>query len=96
MLDENKYINALKEYLGEEGIRYFKHLKGLKGDVFPVLRLNDKTKGGIPVWPVHFREGRQIRNYLNSSFPEIMDELKGYDKFEDWTHNLIDKLILNS
>ena len=95
MLDENKYISGLKEWLGEEGIRYFKHLKGLKGDAFPVLRLNVKTKG-MPVYPVHFREGRQIRNWLSSTYPEIMDELKEWNVFEDWTHDLMNKLVTNS
>jgi hypothetical protein len=94
MLDENKYILGLKEWLGEEGIRYFKHLKGLKGDVFPVLKLNVKTKG-MPVYPVHFREGSQIRNWLSSTYPEIMDELKEWDAFEDWTHDIMNKLVLN-
>ena len=57
---------AFKKWLGEEGIRYFRHLKGLKGTVIPVLKLNYKKKG-ISAYPVHFREGMQIRNWLRES-----------------------------
>ena len=52
---------AFKKWLGEEGIRYFRHLKGLKGTVIPVLHTN-----GIP-WAVHYREGMQIRNWLRKN-----------------------------
>lgn len=44
-------MNSFKNWLGDEGIRYFRHLKGLKGTVIPVLHTN-----GIP-WAVHYREG---------------------------------------
>ena len=57
---------AFKEWLGEDGIRYFKHLKGLKGTVVPVLKLNYKKKG-MPSYPVHLREGMQIRNWLRGN-----------------------------
>ena len=53
---------AFKKWLGEEGIRYFRHLKGLKGTVVPVLG----SKKGMP-WPVHLREGMQIRNWLRGN-----------------------------
>lgn len=56
-------MKTFKEWLGEEGIRYFKHLLGLKKTVIPLLRLNKERKG-VPVHPVHFREGMQIRNWL--------------------------------
>ena len=29
-------MTAFKKWLGEDGIRYFRHLKGLKGTVVPV------------------------------------------------------------
>jgi hypothetical protein len=37
-------IDAVAEYLGEENIRYFKHIRGLKGDINCVLKLNKKKK----------------------------------------------------
>lgn len=55
-------MTAFKKWLGDDGIRYFRHLKGLKGTVIPVLG----SKKGMP-WPVHFREGMQIRNWLREN-----------------------------
>lgn len=62
------------DYLGEENIRYFKHIRGLKGEINTILRLN-RSKKGIPFHPIHLREGMQIRNFLRS-----LDECK------DWHH----------
>lgn len=56
-------MNNFKNWLGESGIKYFRHLEGLKGTVIPVLKLN-ASKKGIPVYPVHLREGIAIRNWL--------------------------------
>lgn len=56
-------MKAFKKWLGEDGIRYFRHLLGLTKTVIPVLHLNEKRKG-IPYHSVHFREGMQIRNWL--------------------------------
>ena len=67
---EQRHIDAIKQYLGEENIRYFRHLKGLKGEVFPTLRLNQKKKL-IPVHPVYLREGMQIRNWMRRVFIEF-------------------------
>lgn len=90
MLNDELYVKALKAWLGEENVRYFKHLKGLKGSVFPVLRLNVERKG-IPVHPVHFREGMHIRNYLREKFPEL-SEMAG-DIMDDYAIKLMEKVI---
>ena len=37
-------MNNFKNWLGESGIKYFRHLKGLKGTVVPVLKLNASKK----------------------------------------------------
>lgn len=58
---------AFKKWLGDDGIRYFRHLKGLKGTVVPVLKLNKEKNAGVPVYPVHYREGMQIRNWLRGN-----------------------------
>lgn len=50
-------------WLGRENVIWFKHIRGLKGGVNTVLKLNYK-KRGIPAHPIHFREGMQIRNFL--------------------------------
>ena len=60
-------MTAFKKWLGEDGIRYFRHLKGLKGTVVPVLNLNKEKNAGIPAWAVHLREGMQIRNWLRGN-----------------------------
>lgn len=85
-----KYVTSLIQWLGEENVRYFKHLKGLTGQVFPVLKLNNERKG-IPVHPVHLREGMQIRNYLRKTFVEL-SEIDG-DLFDDYTVYLMEKVI---
>lgn len=91
MLKEEEYVKALKQWLGEENIRYFKHLKGLKGEVFPVLKLNYNKKG-IPAHPVHFREGMKIRNFLRKTFPEL-SEMNG-NVMDEYAVNLMEKVIL--
>lgn len=90
MLNDELYVKTLKIWLGEENVRYFKHLKGLKGSVFPVLKLNMDRKG-LPAYPVHFREGMQIRNYLRTKFPEL-SEMAG-DILDDYTVELMEKVI---
>jgi hypothetical protein len=50
-------------WLGDEGRRFFRHCLGLTGTVSPVLKLDEGRKH-IPVHPVHFREGMQVRNFL--------------------------------
>ena len=67
---EQRHIDAIKQYLGEENLRYFRHLKGLKGEVFPTLMLNQKKKL-IPAHHVYLREGMQIRNWMRRMFIEF-------------------------
>lgn len=90
MLNEKLYVKTLKIWLGEENVRYFKHLKGLKGSVFPVLKLNMDRKG-LPAHPVHLREGMHIRNYLRTKFPEL-SEMEG-NILDDYTVELMEKVI---
>lgn len=78
-----KHIDAIKGFLGSDGLNFFKHLKGLKGEVYPVLRLNFKRKK-IPCWPVYLREGMQVRNYMRSHFEE----------FKNLDQNEIDELSI--
>lgn len=87
-----QHIDALKKYLGEENLRYFRHLKGLKGCVFPVLRLNFNRKH-IPFHPVGLREGMQIRNWMRAKFPEFR-KLSQY-KIEKYSKELVEKAIIN-
>lgn len=85
------HIDALKKYLGEENLRYFQHLKGLTGCVFPVLRLNYNKKH-IPIHPVGLREGMQIRNWMRANFSEFRN--LSQNKIEKLSEELIEKAII--
>lgn len=85
------HINALRKYLGEENLRYFRHLKGLTGECFPVLMLNFRKKG-IPAHPVGLREGMQIRNWMRANFPEFTQLPQ--DIIEKYAEELVEKAIL--
>ncbi|MDC2194977.1 hypothetical protein PO081_16980 [Bacteroides thetaiotaomicron] len=87
-----QHIDALRKYLGEENLRYFRHLKGLKGSVFPVLRLNFKRKH-IPAHPVGLREGMQIRNWMRANFPEFRNISQ--NKIEKYAEELVEKAIID-
>lgn len=73
----NEEMKAFKKWLGEEGVRYFRHLVGLKGTPIPILKLNREHKG-MPCHCVHFREGMQIRNWLreNANFAKDIDSIQ--------------------
>jgi hypothetical protein len=58
--------------LGIEGLTFFRQLKERYGSLMTVLPPGDPLGvKGIP-WPVHFREGMQIRNWLRDQ-PESKD-----------------------
>ena len=85
-----QHIESLKKYLGEENLRYFRHLKGLKGSVFPILKLN-YTRKGIPIHPVGLREGMQIRNWMRKNFKEFNGMHQ--NKIEKYAKELVEKAI---
>lgn len=58
-------LDKVGAFLGEENIRWFAHVKGLKGRVDANLKLNYKRKH-MPIHPIYLREGMQIRNFLRS------------------------------
>lgn len=51
-------VTAIREWLGEDGIAFFRNNLEQHGTVSPLLK-----DGDIP-HPVHFREGMQVRNKL--------------------------------
>jgi len=75
---DDKLINDFISWIGNENLRWFKHLKGLTGTYSPVLKLSQKRKG-IPIHPVHFREGMQIRNWM-----------RRHKSCKNWTDNDFD------
>lgn len=80
-------INKVGEFLGEENIRWFAHVKGLKGRVDCILRLNYKRKH-MPTHTIYLREGMQIRNFLRS-----LSECAGAD-FDSLWIDVINLLII--
>ena len=80
VLLDTKLVDDFILWIGDENLRWFKHLKGLTGSYSPVLKLNQKRKG-LPVHPVHHREGMQIRNWMRS-----------HDSCKDWTDNDFDDM----
>lgn len=60
-----KILLNVAEYLGDDNIRWFGHIRGLKGSVNCTLKLNFKKKH-LPAHPINLREGMQIRNFLRS------------------------------
>lgn len=69
-------ILKVYNWLGKENVRWFKHIKGLKGEVNAVLKLNQKRKG-IPAHPIHFREGMRIRNFMR-----LQEECEGWNSID--------------
>ena len=76
-LDIEKHI---KEFLGEEGINFLKECK--KNGKF-YIGYYSFMYGGI---------GTQVRNYIRSKFP-IIDELMTYQEYEDYTTDIVIKII---
>jgi hypothetical protein len=67
-------VQELRTFLGEEGLSFFRELKEEHDTVSPILTIelggggggeveNGAKKRKIP-YPVHFHEGRQIRNWM--------------------------------
>ncbi len=86
---KDSLIEKMHDYLGEENLRFFKHLKGLTGTYSPVLKLNQERKG-LPAHPVHFREGMQIRNFLRGQ--SECEEWNSHDFDNNWIR-VIEKVI---
>lgn len=58
---EEYIIQQLKEWLGQDGISFFRECKEKYGDVSPVY---PEPECPYLPHPVHFREGMQVRNFL--------------------------------
>lgn len=71
-------VKALHDWLGEEGRRFFRAIKFAKGGLNVVLR----SKGLIPVYPVHLREGMQVRNFLRTQ--PVCENWTAHDFDNQW------------
>jgi len=71
----------VRRFIGPKGVRYFQILYRNYGGIPLAVRLNADRKG-LPVHPVHFREGMQIRNFLRRQ-PECA-EWSDHDFDDRW------------
>lgn len=85
----DELVAKVFDWLGEENIRWFRHIKNLKGSVNCVLKLNFKKKH-IPAHPIHLREGMQIRNFMRGQGDCIGWSAHDFDN--EW-ENVINKCI---
>lgn len=72
----------IKKFLGEKGINFLKEYK--KMDRFYV-GYNSYLCGGI---------GMQVRNHIREKFP-VINELMTYQEYEDYTTDIVIKIIEN-
>lgn len=87
-------IKYIHDWLGTDGIQWFKSLKDNFGTVSPVIPINHKLNPDkIIPHPVHFREGMQIRNKLRSH-PDCSD-WDDHDFDNNWI-KIIDSIINRS
>lgn len=80
----DELVSATKEWLGSDGVSYFKKIKTKYGHVNVCWFDN-----GIP-HPVHLREGMKVRNFMRMS--GFCDGWTSHDFDNNWV-NLIDKII---
>jgi hypothetical protein len=70
-------VKSIRDYLGPDGIEFFRRLKMARGKVDPLVSERELSiilglpapspgVGRIP-HPVHFREGMSVRNHLRAS-----------------------------
>ena len=83
-----------KEFLGEDGINFFTEIYDEHGKLNVCL-----TDGDIP-YPVHFRAGMQVRNWMRGQeeYKNLLEkEQAGEEQFDDiWEGFVIDALELKN
>ena len=83
MIDETILIKDIKKFLGKEGLDYLQ---------------KSKSEGNFELaWGsmLYGRVGMLVRNYIRANHPDIDKEFKDYGKFEDYTHDLMIKILEN-
>lgn len=82
---DDTIIEEIKNYLGEEGMKYF-----TEDQTNPI---NGKTIDDFD--GKYYWEGRQIRNHILDKFPNVVTWLHGYQRFEDlmykWTKKAVEE-----
>jgi hypothetical protein len=90
----NRVLTSLREWLGEEGLSFFREMQTTHGRVDPVFSVpyGDAKYGPQKHMPhsVHFREGMQVRNFLRT-----LPETEGWDAhdYDDQWRPLIEAVL---
>lgn len=59
-------VDGVKEFLGKDGVKFFRELGEKHESLSPVLKI--EAKGGQTIYhPVEFFEGRRVIEYMKSS-----------------------------
>ena len=77
-INTKKLIKKCYEFLGDDGIKFFKKIKKEQGRVDGVL------KAGNIALAIHFREGMQIRNFMRKS--GLCKGWSDHDYDNNWVH----------
>ena len=82
---ENKYLQWMEEYFQDENGKEAKNI---------LIKASEEGKL-LLFWScsLYGRFGMSIRNYMRLNHPEIDNEWPNYGNFEDYTWQLIQKLI---
>lgn len=87
IINEKEIQEKILHFIGDEGYEFFKNLKDEHGRIWCVT-----SDEGFP-YSTWSNEGRQIRNYIIDEYPNIVEELGGYAKYEDWFYELTENMF---
>lgn len=79
MVFTEETLDKVRNFLGTEGIEFFRACKEEHGSLSPVLKIDNA--GAIKYWPVEWNEGRQVRDFL-----------LGFDEFKNEEIETLEKL----
>lgn len=96
MLDNNKYLEWFKEYFKQADISNESKDDKYYREWIDYLREKRDKNELIQYWGsvLYGRLGMSVRNFMRKKHPEIDEDFKNhYDKFEDYTWSLLNKMI---
>jgi len=90
-LPEEKYLEWMNEFFHEEDKNDPENYSEWVSYLLE-SKSNDKL---FLLWEsvLHGRLGMRVRNYMREHHPEIDDDVNGYGEFEDYSWELIQKLL---
>ena len=85
MTQEEKYLQWMEEYFCDEG-----------GEIIKELVIKESNNGKLSLlWGavLYGRLGMFVRNYMREQHPEIDEDFPNYGDFENYSWELIQKLV---